>query len=785
MKKLFYILVLFTGIANAQIVNIPDANFKAKLIALGIDTNADGNIQVIEANAVTILDVSSSNISDLTGISSFSNLETLVCYSNSLTSIDVSSLTSLKTLDISGNNFTSLDLSMMTNLENLYCYVNHSLTSLNVSGITTLKVLLVGDCHLSSLNLNGLPNLMHLECQSGQFTSLDVSSCSNLQYLDCNFNQLTSLNVSNLSNLVHLECYLNQLNTIDLSGLTNLTYLDLNSNNLSALDLSDLNNLSFLDCKNNTPLTTLNCSSNPITQLNCSYNAQLQTLFVKNGVNWTNPAGQNNFLLGCQGLSFICIDESEAAIVNDAITLAGLTNVVVNSYCTFTPGGNYNTISGTATFDADNNGCDAGDSGFTNFRLNINDTTISSGASFTDYAGYYSFYTQAGSFVITPNIENQTWFNISPTTVTIPFADNDNNTVSQNFCVAPNGIHPDVEIVIAPILRARPGFDAVYQVVYKNKGNITLSGNLTFAYDDAVQDFVSSTVSPISQSTGMLNYNYTNLIPFENRSFYITLHANAPTDSPAVNIGDQLNFTATITPGEGDEFISDNTFQFNQTVVGSFDPNDITCIEGNMVSPSEIGNYLHYIINFENTGTADAENIVVRDVIDTTQFDVNSLQLLNSSAPVTARLTGNVAEFIFQNINLHSGGHGNILIKIKSKNTLVQGDSVNKRANIYFDYNAPVDTNLENTTFQALSNTDYETDASISVYPNPTNGNVNINCNNTIKSIQLFDVQGRLLQTDLVNQTSTVIDISNKSKGVYFLKIISDKGIGVEKIVRE
>ena len=125
------------------------------------------------------------------------------------------------------------------------------------------------------------------------------------------------------------------------------------------------------------------------------------------------------------------------------------------------------------------------------------------------------------------------------------------------------------------------------------------------------------------------------------------------------------------------------------------------------------------------------------------------------------------------------------MIKIKSKNTLVQGTTVSKRANIYFDYNAPVDTNLENTTFQALSNPDYQTDASISVYPNPSNGNVNINCNNNIKSIQLFDVQGRLLETDLINQTNTVIDISGKSKGVYFLKITSDKGIGVEKIVRE
>ncbi|MES2410358.1 MAG: T9SS type A sorting domain-containing protein, partial [Bacteroidota bacterium] len=397
----------------------------------------------------------------------------------------------------------------------------------------------------------------------------------------------------------------------------------------------------------------------------------------------------------------------------------------------------------------------------------------------------YTFYTQAGSFVIAPAVENPTWFTFSPASVTIPFVNNNNNTVTQNFCLAANGTHPDVEIVIAPISPARPGFNAIYQVVYKNKGNQTLSGNVTFGYNDAVLNFVSTSVTPNAQSTGSLSYDYTNLLPFENRSVYITLHVNAPTDIPAVNIGDVLNFTAIANPIAGDDNPSDNTFQYNQTVVGSFDPNDITCIEGNLVPPAEIGNYLHYIINFENTGTADAENIVVRDAIDTAQFDVSSLQVLNSSAPMTAKLTGNVAEFIFPNINLHSGGHGNILIKVKSKNTLVQGNTVSKRANIYFDYNAPIDTNLEDTTFQALSNPDFEADASILVYPNPTKGNVNIVCDNSINSVQLYDIQGRLLQTSLVNENQTMIDISSQSNGIYFVKVISDEGFLVQKLIKE
>ena len=133
-------------------------------------------------------------------------------------------------------------------------------------------------------------------------------------------------------------------------------------------------------------------------------------------------------------------------------------------------GGDYNTITGNLKFDSDNNGCDVNDLAQPNIRVNLNDGT-NTGASFTSNTGNYAFFTQTGSFVITPEIENPTFFNFTPTTVTIPFADSNNNTATQDFCISANGVHPDLEVVLAPITPARPGFDATYKLVYKNKGN--------------------------------------------------------------------------------------------------------------------------------------------------------------------------------------------------------------------------------------------------------------------------------------------------------------------------
>jgi hypothetical protein len=298
-------------------------------------------------------------------------------------------------------------------------------------------------------------------------------------------------------------------------------------------------------------------------------------------------------------------------------------------------------------------------------------------------------------------------------------------------------------------------------------------------------DLVSTTVTPSTAGVGSLSWDYANLRPFDSREITVTFNINAPTETNPVNINDILTFTASILPQTGDETTTDNLFIYRDLVSGSYDPNDVTCLEGEVVSPTAIGDYLHYRIRFENTGTAEAENIVIRTEINLSDFDINSLQLLNASHPLYTRVNGNVVEFIFEQILLESGGHGNVLLKVKSLTSLQQGDNVNKRADIYFDYNYPVATNEAVTIFQALSNPDFEQDQSISWYPNPTKDRVAVSGDYTLQSVQLYDVQGRLLQTQLANDNQTIIDISAHSNGVYFIKVSSDKGIKVGKIVKE
>ena len=65
------------------------------------------------------------------------------------------------------------------------------------------------------------------------------------------------------------------------------------------------------------------------------------------------------------------------------------------------------------------------------------------------------------------------------------------------------------------------------------------------------------------------------------------------------------------------------------------------------------------------------------------------------------------------------------------------------------------------------------------LYPNPTNGILNIGNKNLIK-IQIFDLTGKVIKEFNPN---SLVDLSNFSKGIYLIKLISDEGIMMDKII--
>ncbi|MFK7750720.1 MAG: T9SS type A sorting domain-containing protein [Kordia sp.] len=863
MKKqylLFFVLIITAQSLFAQIVNIPDANFKLALTTYFssdtdgdiiadtiVDTNGDGEIQQTEAEAVEVLIITNRNISSLEGIASFTNLKHVRCLSNNLTSFDISSNLLLEVLECGYNQLTNLDISANINLKRLITH-NNQISNLDVSSNPNLEVLIVDTNQLSALDVSTNSNLIELDAGSNNLSSIDLSSNTNLEAVEldgngltsldvsmninlkrlrftynqitnldvssnpsltrllCNNNLITNLNISNNPELITLNCGYNQLTSIDISSSVNLEVLSCRNNNLANINVTNNTNLKELDCRNNmltlldvsanTILEDLDCRDNILTHMDVStnlnliyfwvFNNQLETLYLKNGSHTIQFFNFSNN----PALQYICADENEISVIQNLVNSYGYTDCVVNSYCSFSPGGTLYTVSGEAKLDTNANGCDMNDQAFPNISFSI--TNGSDTGIFTaDTSGNYEIPLSEGTHTITPQLENSTYFTVSPTSVSVDFPTDASPNI-QDFCITPNGTYNDLEIIIIPLEEARPGFDTEYKIIYKNKGTTTLSGTVNLLFEDDFMDVVSASPTANTQNTGSLSWSYTNLASFETRSIVYTMNLNTPTDANfPLNGDDELSFTGTVTPTVSDETLEDNVIVLEQIVVNSFDPNDKTCLEGNEITTDKVGDFVHYLIRFENTGTASAINVVVKDDIDAANYDISTLSVIDGSHDFVTRVAGQKVEFVFENINLpfdDATNDGYVLFKIKTKSTLVANDTFMNKAEIFFDFNAPIITNDEMTTVAApLSINEILLDATMVVFPKPTTETLFISAENPIQSIDLYSLQGKLILSKKIigNQTNVNISVKSLSKGLYILKATSTKGVFIDKIIKQ
>ena len=177
----------FTEALNAAFANAVE-EFNPNI---GWRANPDGTVSLDEYNKFQIirnggpfLPLQNKNITSLAGIEYFTDLETLDCMGNQLTTLDVTKLTSLMFLVCNDNQLTALDVTGLTSLKNLLCSGNQ-LTALDVTGLTSLT---------------------DLECSDNQLVSLDVSTLEELEILWCHGNKMTALDITHNAYLGDLKC---------------------------------------------------------------------------------------------------------------------------------------------------------------------------------------------------------------------------------------------------------------------------------------------------------------------------------------------------------------------------------------------------------------------------------------------------------------------------------------------------------------------------------------------------------------------------------------------------
>jgi len=87
---------------------------------------------------------------------------------------------------------------------------------------------------------------------------------------------------------------------------------------------------------------------------------------------------------------------------------------------------------------------------------------------------------------------------------------------------------------------------------------------------------------------------------------------------------------------------------------------------------------------------------------------------------------------------------------------------------------------------QVLKNNDFLA-SKLNVYPNPSKNIINISndVNAVINSVEMTDMNGRVVKAQNLNAANGQISISDLATGVYMMKIKTDQGVATKKVVKE
>jgi uncharacterized repeat protein (TIGR01451 family) len=378
------------------------------------------------------------------------------------------------------------------------------------------------------------------------------------------------------------------------------------------------------------------------------------------------------------------------------------------------------------------------------------------------------------------------------------------------FVTSPNA--QDLSVDLSHYTTATPGFGLWTTLEFCNDGQVTMSGTIDYVYDAqltydqiwAITGAGSAVFTGHNAANHLLTFSFSNLAPGQCGNIYVDLMT--PTTVPLGNI---VGNAATIYPLNGDATPANNVDVDTLTVIGSWDPNEK--LAGPLRSGDERGagviysgdNTLEYTIHFQNLGTAPAYRVEIRDTLEFNLLPetVRDIQASHDGLQVELE-EGNILVFSFDNILLphasfdYHGSNGFVKFTIDRIAGLPLGTTIDNNAAIYFDFNAPVITNMTEVTISDPTSIQTTEAGALeaTVYPNPFQQVLNVEYEldvDTEVTISMHDALGRQIRTYQVDQALNAgthnlqINTGELVPAVYYLSIETPEGRIMQKVVKQ
>ncbi len=699
-------------------------------------------------------------------------LTDLFCSFDSLTSLPTLPA-ALTNLGCAYNELTALP-TLPSGIYFLLCNYNH-LTSLPAlpSSLAFLS------CSYNSITTlpNLPPNLYSLDCSYNNLTSLPVLPNS-LSKLYCEQNQLTNIPTLN-SGLTDFKCGYNPLTAYPVLPST-LTSFRCDSVQLPALPVlpPSLDKLYCSYC----PITTLPDLPDTLNSLNISYTSLTCLPPVKkiNSLTWS-------------GTNLTCLPNF-IEVQNAIPYIASLGLCQPSGNCPV----NWN-ISGNVFKDVNGN-CikDASDDDLKIVPVKLDSSGIFVQEFLTNSSGDFSFSTGYGNYSVTIDTSQLPFDVICPSSFsysTTLSASNAYDSLANFGLQCKPGFDLESKGISADGL-IRPGAQQKLYLItgdaatnYGTMCSTNISGSVQAILSGPVSYVapLPGAIAPTTVSGDTLTWivpDFSLINPANDFNVQISI-------STAANIGDSVCVLLNISVISGDNNPANNTLSVCWPVRNSFDPNAKEMWPSGAVDTSQQA--FTFTVYFQNTGNAPAEDIYILDTLSN-NLDASSFTFLSSSHNViTQLLQGNVLRFNFPDINLADStnnepeSHGFVQFKLNRKAGLPPGTVISNKAYIYFDYNPAIITNTASATLTLpVGLNDNHASNSMTVYPNPSTGKLNILFAKPIArgTIEIQSILGeKILKQNIYNRSEMVITPENISDGIYFVKVFDGNETLCRKLI--
>lgn len=347
--------------------------------------------------------------------------------------------------------------------------------------------------------------------------------------------------------------------------------------------------------------------------------------------------------------------------------------------------------------------------------------------------------------------------------------------------------------------RPRPGLNLGTYINCENLGTVYTSGTLSYKLDPKLQ-FISADPTPSAIIGDSLVWDIQDLDILNSKIIYIESGL-----SPSVAIGLPVDCKGYFNTTLNDINLSNNILILNDTIVGSYDPNMKQVFPTGDVPLEYVkeGKEFIYTIQFQNTGTYQADKVRITDMIDTA-LDYSTLRFVSASHEVSSfqLLPGGLLEVVFNNINLPDSNsnealsHGFVSFAIQKNKVYTVEKPVKNTAAIYFDYNEPIFTNevVFNLKPKLIAVEDFSKNTvnNYTISPNPASQYITIRPAFSSVGFKrnsnfiLTDLSGKIrkdIKLPFSSQEST-IDVSLLTPGTYFWHIVeNNQNVSNGKIV--